>query len=83
VKKTATFILALMFALFVCLSVCVAEDAENTGAVQKYGDIGRLSNCHMLCRITDAAASDEPSPHCKYDIQALAEQFYGYVVDLQ
>ena len=46
-KKTATFILALMFALFVCLSVCVAEDSENTGAVQKYGDIGRLSKLNI------------------------------------
>lgn len=48
-KKTATFILTLMFALFVCLSVCVAEETEteNTGAVQKYGDIGRLSKLNI------------------------------------
>ena len=46
-KKTATFILAFMFALFVCQSVCVAEDAENTGAVRKYGNIGRLSKLNI------------------------------------
>lgn len=36
-----------MFALFVCLSVCVAEETENTDAVQKYGDIGRLSKLNI------------------------------------
>ena len=46
-KKTGILILALMFALFVCLSVCVAEDAANTGAVQKYGNIGRLSKLNI------------------------------------
>ncbi len=46
-KKTVTFILALMIAFFACLSVCVAEDAANTGAVQKYGDIGRLSKLNI------------------------------------
>ena len=46
-KKTGILILALMFALFVCLSVCVAEDDANTGAVQKYGNIGRLSKLNI------------------------------------
>ncbi len=46
-EKTVTFILALMIAFFACLSVCVAEDAANTGAVQKYGDIGRLSKLNI------------------------------------
>ena len=46
-KKTGILILALMFALFVCLSVCVAEDAANTGTVQKYGNIGRLSKLNI------------------------------------
>jgi len=47
VKKTVTLILALLIALSVCLSVGMAEDAENTGAVQKYGDIGRLSKLNI------------------------------------
>ena len=46
-KKTVTLILALLIALSVCLSVGMAEDAENTGAVQKYGDIGRLSKLNI------------------------------------
>ena len=46
-KKTVTFISALMIVLFVCLSVCVAEDAASSGAVQKYGDIGRLSKLNI------------------------------------
>lgn len=46
-KKTVSLILALMMALFACLSVCVAEEAGNTGAVQKYGDIGRLSKLNI------------------------------------
>ena len=46
-KKTVTFIFALMIVLFACLSVCVAEDAASSGAVQKYGDIGRLSKLNI------------------------------------
>ena len=46
-KKTVTFISALMIVLFSCLSVCVAEDAASSGAVQKYGDIGRLSKLNI------------------------------------
>ena len=46
-KKTVTFISALMIVLFACLSVCVAEDAANSGAVQKYGNIGRLSKLNI------------------------------------
>ena len=33
--------------LFACLSVCVAENAASSGAVQKYGDIGRLSKLNI------------------------------------
>lgn len=46
-KKTVSLILALTMVLFTCLSGCVAEDAENTGAVQKYGNIGRLSKLNI------------------------------------
>ena len=46
-KKTVAFITALMIVLFACLSVCVAEDAANSGPVQKYGDIGRLSKLNI------------------------------------
>ena len=46
-KKTVMFISALMIVLFACLSVCVAEDATSSGAVQKYGDIGRLSKLNI------------------------------------
>ena len=46
-EKTVTFISALMIVLFACLSVCVAEDAASSGAVQKYGDIGRLSKLNI------------------------------------
>lgn len=46
-KKTVTLILALLIALSVCLSVGMAEDAEKPGAVQKYGDIGRLSKLNI------------------------------------
>ena len=46
-KKTVTLILALLIALSVCLSAGMAEDAGNTGAVQKYGDIGRLSKLNI------------------------------------
>ncbi len=46
-KKTVAFISALMIVLFACLSVCVAEDAASSGAVQKYGDIGRLSKLNI------------------------------------
>ncbi|MBR4539667.1 MAG: transporter substrate-binding domain-containing protein [Clostridia bacterium] len=46
-KKTVSLILALMAALFACLSACVAEEAANTGKVQKYGDIGRLSKLNI------------------------------------
>ena len=42
-KKTVALILALMIALFACLSVCVAEEAENADTIQKYGSLGRLS----------------------------------------
>jgi len=47
VKKTVALILALMIALFACLSACVAEDSENADAVQKYGNIGRLSKLNI------------------------------------
>ena len=46
-KKTIALILALMLTLSLCLSVCAAEDAPNTGAIQKYGDIGRLSKLNI------------------------------------
>ena len=46
-KKTVSLILALMTALFACLSACVAEEAANTGKVQKYGNIGRLSKLNI------------------------------------
>ena len=46
-KKTVMFISALMIVLFAGLSVCVAEDAASSGAVQKYGDIGRLSKLNI------------------------------------
>ena len=46
-KKTIALILALMLTLSLCLSVCAAEDAANTGAVRKYGNIGRLSKLNI------------------------------------
>ena len=46
-EKTIALILALMLTLSLCLSVCAAEDAPNTGAVRKYGDIGRLSKLNI------------------------------------
>ena len=46
-KKTVSLFLALMTALFACLPACVAEEAANTGKVQKYGDIGRLSKLNI------------------------------------
>ncbi len=46
-KKTVSLILALMLVLSVCLSGCAAEKAADTGAVQKYGDIGRLSKLNI------------------------------------
>lgn len=46
-EKTIALILALMLTLSLCLSVCAAEDAPNTGAIQKYGDIGRLSKLNI------------------------------------
>ena len=46
-KKAVALILALMMALCAGLSACVAEEAGNTGAVQKYGDIGRLSKLNI------------------------------------
>jgi len=42
-KKTVSIALALMIALSLCLPVC----AEETGAVQKYGNIGRLSKLNI------------------------------------
>lgn len=36
-----------MLVLFACLSAGAAEDAAKTGAVQKYGDIGRLSKLNI------------------------------------
>ena len=36
-----------MIVLFAGLSVCVAEDAASSAAVQKYGDIGRLSKLNI------------------------------------
>lgn len=44
-KKTVSLILALVLALFASLPVGVAE--SNTGAVQKYGNIGRLSKLNI------------------------------------
>ena len=46
-KNTVSLILAFIIALFACLPVCVAEDGANTGAVQKYGNIGRLSKLNI------------------------------------
>ena len=46
-KKTVSLILALMLVLSVCLTGCAAEKAADTGAVQKYGDIGRLSKLNI------------------------------------
>lgn len=46
-KKTVSLILAFMLVLFACLSAGAAEDAAKTGAVQKYGDIGRLSKLNI------------------------------------
>ena len=43
-KKTVSIILALVLALFACLSTGIAQDA---GAVQKYGNIGRLSKLNI------------------------------------
>ena len=45
-KKLASIAIALMIALSLCLPVC-AEDTPATGAVQKYGDIGRLSKLNI------------------------------------
>ncbi len=44
-EKTVSLILALVLALFASLPVGVAE--SNTGAVQKYGNIGRLSKLNI------------------------------------
>ena len=46
-KKTVLLILALMISLFVCLQVCMAEDAANAEPVEKYGNIGRLSKLNI------------------------------------
>lgn len=46
-KNTVSLILAFIIALFACLPVSVAEDGANTGAVQKYGNIGRLSKLNI------------------------------------
>ena len=45
-KKIVSMAAALVIALSLCLPVC-AEDASNTGKVQKYGDIGRLSKLNL------------------------------------
>ena len=45
-KKLVSMALALVIALSLCLPVC-GEDASNTGAVQKYGNIGRLSKLNI------------------------------------
>ncbi len=46
-NKAIALVLALMLVLSVCLPVCAAEDAANTGAVRKYGNIGRLSKLNI------------------------------------
>ena len=45
-KKFLSMALALAIALSLCLPV-YAEDSANTGAVQKYGNIGRLSKLNI------------------------------------
>ena len=45
-KKLISMAMALAIALSLCLPVC-AEDASKTGAVQKYGNIGRLSKLNI------------------------------------
>ena len=45
-KKLASLAIVFVIALSLCLPVC-AEDTSNTGAVQKYGDIGRLSKLNI------------------------------------
>ncbi len=46
-KKIASMILALMISLFLCLHVCMAEDAANAEPVEKFGNIGRLSKLNI------------------------------------
>ena len=45
-KKSVSLAMVLVIALSLSLPVC-AGDAENTGEVQKYGDIGRLSKLNI------------------------------------
>ena len=45
-KKLVSMTLALVIALSLCLPVC-GEDASNSGTVQKYGNIGRLSKLNI------------------------------------
>ncbi len=45
-KKLVSMALALVIALSLCLPVC-GEDASNSGTVQKYGNIGRLSKLNI------------------------------------
>ena len=45
-KKFLSMALALAIVLSLCLPVC-AEDSANTGEVQKYGNIGRLSKLNI------------------------------------
>ena len=46
-KKTVALILALMITLFACQPACFAAEASDTGAVRKYGNIGRLSKLNI------------------------------------
>ena len=45
-KRVVSIITALVIALSLCLPVC-AEESPNTGEVQKYGNIGRLSKLNI------------------------------------
>lgn len=45
-KRVVSIITALVIALSLCLPVC-AEESPNTGDVQKYGNIGRLSKLNI------------------------------------
>ena len=45
-KKLVSLFIVFVIALSLCLPVC-AEDTSNTQAVQKYGDIGRLSKLNI------------------------------------
>ena len=45
-KKFVSMAIALVVALSLCMTVC-AEETPNTGAVRKYGNIGRLSKLNI------------------------------------